>query len=435
MIVIIGGGISGLAVAWYLQKKGIEYVLLESSERAGGNILTEKTDKYLIEKGPNSLLADNEVQEIIDEIGLTDRILYPESVSKNRYIFKDGKYRKLPAGPAFLFSDFFSFNAKLSVFKEYSNKSKGDENETVASFFERRFSKEIVDNAVNPFVSGIYAGDPEQMLIRKTFPQLFDFEKEYGSIIKGFLKTKSSSGRRVSYSFHNGMQEIPDQLAKSVNIKYNSEVQSIEKGEKFIVKSNSGEYLADKVILSLPAFSAFEILSTLASSEISPLNNVHYPELAVVHTAFKKADMQAVPNGFGGLHPKKAGLYTAGCMWSSCLFPVRCPEDEFLLTSFVGGSQFEQEISYDNDTVRQNVTNELKRVYEIDGEPVFQKIHRWKKSIPQYTQKIDAAHEVLESLEKQDIYHTINWEGGVSIADCLKKGKALAEKIEKNMNK
>ncbi|MBT32360.1 MAG: protoporphyrinogen oxidase, partial [Thalassobius sp.] len=164
MIVIIGGGISGLAVAWYLQKKGIEYVLLESSERAGGNILTEKTDKYLIEKGPNSLLADNEVQEIIDEIGLKDRILYPEEVSKNRYIFKDGKYRKLPAGPAFLFSDFFSFSAKLSVFKEYSNKSKGDENETVASFFERRFSKEIVDNAVNPFVSGIYAGDPKQML-------------------------------------------------------------------------------------------------------------------------------------------------------------------------------------------------------------------------------------------------------------------------------
>ena len=434
MIAIIGGGISGLSLGWHLQKKDIPYKIFEASAHAGGNIKSEKIGDYLIERGPNSILADTELIELIKEIGLEDNILYPQDVSKNRYIFKKGKYQKLPAGPAFLFSNFFSLNAKLSVFKEYNKKSQGTENESVADFFERRFCKEIVEYAVNPFVAGIYAGDPNKLLVRKTFPQLYELEKEYGSVIKGFLKTRKSTSRKVSFSFKNGMQELPNAIAEQVNIEYTSKIESINKNENgnFVLATKDEEIEASKLVFSLPSFSAAQFLESISEYKSDIFNAVPYPKMYVIHTAFKKATIGWLPNGFGGLHPKKEGLFTAGSIWSSSLFPSRCPNDEFLFTSFVGGSQFEQQASEPKEVIQQKVTEELQKLYSIKAQPVFQELTYWENAIPQYTVETEPAHEALEELQKEGIYHCTNWKDGVSVADCLKKGKELAEKLAKS---
>jgi len=431
MIAIIGGGISGLSLGWHLHKRNIPYKIFEASNQAGGNIKSEKIGNYLIERGPNSILADSELIEIIKEVGLEENILYPQDVSKNRFIFKKGKYQKLPAGPAFLVSGFFSLQAKLSVFREYNKKSQGPENESVADFFERRFCREIVEYAVNPFVAGIYAGDPNKLLVRKTFPQLYELEKEYGSVLKGFLKTRKSTARKVSFSFENGMQELPNAMAKQVAIEYNSIVISIKKNEKgsFVLSTKNGEVEASKIVFSIPSFRAATFFSSISDYSPNIFKAVPYPKMYVMHTAFKKADMGLEPNGFGGLHPKKEGLFTAGSIWSSSLFPSRCPQDEFLFTSFVGGSQFESQASEPKEEIQQKVTEELQKLYSIKGQPVFQELTYWENAIPQYTIDTEAAHQALESFQEVGVYHCTNWKDGVSVADCLKKGKALAEKL------
>jgi oxygen-dependent protoporphyrinogen oxidase len=436
MIAIIGGGISGLSLAWYLEKKGMAYTIFEASDSVGGNIQSTKIGNYLIERGPNSLLADAELTEMVKGFGLGEQILHPEAVSKNRFIFKNGKYQKLPAGPAFLFSSFFSLNTKLAVFKEYSKKSVGPENESVAAFFERRFCKEIVEYAVNPFVAGIYAGDPAQLLISKTFPQLYELEKQYGSVIKGFLKTRKSTGRKVSYSFEQGMQALPDAMSKTLNINFGQAVKQITKSGtgQFDIKTVDQTYKADQVVLSLPSYAAANLLVDINVQASSAFSNLPYPKMKVLHTAFKKKDMGFLPNGFGGLHPQKEGLFTAGSIWSSSLFPNRCPADEFLFTSFVGGSQFEAQASQADDKVKEKVITELKDLFKIKNDPVFQELTYWEQAIPQYTEATIEAHILLDQLKGKGIYHCTNWKDGVSVADCLKKGKQLAETLAQKIS-
>ena len=179
MIAIIGAGISGLTLAYFLEKKQIPYILLESSSKVGGYIHTVKKQPYLLELGPNSLLINKETEAFIDEIGLSNELLPANEVSKNRYIFRKGKYRVLPSSPPkLLFNSFFSLKTKWAIFRETRKKPLLIQNETLSQFFKRRFGKEVVKYALDPFVAGIYAGDPSLLLLEKTFPFLREYEQQ-----------------------------------------------------------------------------------------------------------------------------------------------------------------------------------------------------------------------------------------------------------------
>ena len=232
---IIGAGISGLTLAYELQKRGIDYHLWEATNQPGGYIQSrrEEADKgsYLLELGANSLLGDPDLLLWLDELGLTPDLTFSKPVSKVRYIFRNGNYQQLPSGPpALLFSSFFSWKTKWAIFQERSNKTVSPGNETLAQFFRRRFSDEIVDAALGPFVGGIYAGDPEQLLVSETFPILLQYEKEYGSVLRGLIKNQSKTGgatlgRRQSFSFRDGMQMLPNTLASRLkNLSLNNPV-------------------------------------------------------------------------------------------------------------------------------------------------------------------------------------------------------------------
>jgi oxygen-dependent protoporphyrinogen oxidase len=259
MVTIIGAGISGLTLAYFLQKKGIDYQLLEANTEVGGYLQSQKTDKYLFEFGANSILADDEIQNFIAEIGLKDDILMPEKVSQNRYIFKKGKYRALPSKPQhLLWNTFFSWHTKYKIWQETYKKAENIENETLSQFFKRRFSQEIVDYALNPFIAGVYAGNPDELLVKKTFPMLAEFEQKYNSVIRGLIKNKGNA-RRVSFSFKNGMQQFPKKIASQLkNIILDCKITKINlltPTNTYILTTTKGNFETDKIVFTNSAFS------------------------------------------------------------------------------------------------------------------------------------------------------------------------------------
>ncbi|TAH20969.1 MAG: protoporphyrinogen oxidase [Cytophagales bacterium] len=427
MIGIIGAGISGLTLAYSLKKRNIPFFILETTDRIGGYLHSEKIGNYLLEYGANSLLCDSNILDFIQEIGLAGEVVHTNSVSKNRYIFKNGRYQILPSSPPkLIFSNFFSWKTKLAILKERNVKSKAKANETLSIFFERRFSKEIVDYTLNPFISGIYAGNPDELLVGKTFPVLAEYEQNYGSVLKGFIKN-SGAERRKSINFQNGMQTLPDRLASLVQL---GSIRKIERIEKIIKLPNNlfqiGDNQCDKLVITSPAFATAQLLQTLFPHFATALEKVHYPPMTVVYSAFKKSQVGHHLNGFGGLHPKIEKQFSAGSIWTSSVFPNRCPADEVLLTSFVGGSQYAENALLPKEILLEKLNQELCRNYQIEGKPIFQHLHHWAKAIPQYDLTINEVYRQAEGLEKENIFVCANWKDGVSVADCIRKALHLA---------
>lgn len=437
MIGIIGAGISGLSLAYHLQKLNIPYVLLEASEQAGGYIRSVQENSvnrksYTLELGPNSIMLDSEIRAFINELGLQEELLPSNDVSQNRYIFRAGKYRKLPSKPLqLLFNSFFSLSSKLAIFKERGKPKQNIENETLTHFFERRFSREIVDYALNPFVSGIYAGDPDQLLVAKAFPKLYEYEQQYGSVLKGFIKNKGAE-RRKPYSFKKGMQTLPEGIAQQLkHLNLGQAVNNIQKNHNgFVVYTNGGKsYDIKQLVIATSAPAAQTFLGDAFPAFSQALGKIYYPPMVAVHSVYKRNEVKHLLNGFGGLNPKIEGLYTSGSIWSSSVFAGRCPEEEVLFTTFVGGSQLPQNTTQSEQITLGKVHQELSENYQISNSPIYRNMYKWDKALPQYDANILEAHQIAEQLESEQVFVCANWKDGVSLPDCIKKGKKLAEQL------
>ncbi|MBD2751744.1 protoporphyrinogen oxidase [Spirosoma validum] len=445
---IIGAGISGLTVAYELQKRGVDYQLWEAADRPGGYIQSRRdqsnnqpadaTGQYLRELGPNSLLGDADLLFWLDELGLTPDILFSKPVSKARYIFRNGRYQKLPSGPiSLLFGGFFSWKTKLAILRERNNKTlspqaESTQGETLAQFFRRRFSDEIVEYALGPFVAGIYAGDPEQLLVSETFPVLLQYEKEYGSVLRGLIKNQSATGRRHSFSFREGMQMLPDALAaKLTGLSLNDPVQRIQKStDGWRVESRSGIKTVDQLVITTPTNVAAKLTGSIYPELASKLSQIAYPPMTAVHSVYKRTDVQHPLDGFGGLNPKIEGRFSSGHIWSSSVFDGRCPEDEVLFTTFVGGEANPDNARLPDEDVFSRVHQELVEGFGVKAsKPVFRAIQRWEYAIPQYNAHITAVKRPVQTVEVDSLYVCANWYGGVSLSDCIRKAQKLAEKL------
>lgn len=431
MIGIIGAGIAGLTTAYFLQKSGVPYLLLEERPTPGGYVRSVREGPYLRELGPNSLLCDSELLRFIGELGLGKELLPANAVSKARFIFREGGYRVLPTNPLqLLLSSFFSWDTKKAIWAERSNASVSPAGETLGAFFERRFSKELVDYALAPFVAGIYAGDPYQLLVDETFPSLVDYEQRYGSVLRGFLKNRRS-GRSKTVSFRNGLQTLTDTIAAQLQpeaIRYETAVRHIRRGaDEWLVETNQGDFTFDQVVVTSPAFACADFLEADQPDFAAALRAVRYPPMVLTHTVFKRADVRHPLNGFGGLNPKIEGLFTAGHIWNSSLFDGRCPRDEVLITSFVGGAQSVENAQHSDREILQKVTLELRYHFGIrPATPVYQRLYRWDRAIPQYDHAALDAQRRTEGQAVRGLHFCVNWKGGVSFADGFRKGKKLA---------
>lgn len=436
-VAIIGAGISGLSLAYYLQKLGIPYDLFEADAEVGGNMRSVRVHEYLLELGPNSVQASPELDELIRELKLEHQVQPAAEVSANRYVLRNGRYQKLPATPFSLLSNnFFSWKTKYRILQEKDIPPADYDYETITQFFERRFGPDVVGYAVNPFVTGMYAGDPDRLLLHKTFPQLKALEQNHGSVLKGLVKEQKNAGRRQVYSFKRGMSALPLAIAdKLISLHTEHRVEMITRSQgKYIISCTSpGDHSTDEynlLVLALPAHQAADLLQYTFPGMAAALQNVHYPPLAVVHSAYNRRDVGNKLNGFGVLHPHQEGAFTAGSIWSSSLFEGRCRPHEVLFTTFVGGVQSAQHAHTERTRLMQQVHQELCLLHGISAEkPNFQHAHLWRHSIPQYDLYIEDAHQMAHDLEAEGMFVAANWLAGVSVPSCIRNAKELAHKI------
>ena len=456
-VVIIGAGISGLTVAWWLSRSGVRVTVLEKDSFPGGTMRTVREGEWLVETGPNSALETTPLfGQMFRELGIQDQWQYADPSSDNRFILRGGRLHVLPMSPgAFLKSSLWSRSGKLRLLKE-PFVGRAMREETVAEFVERRLGREFLDYAINPFVAGVYAGNPEQLSVRSAFPKLYALEEKHGGLVKGMFKGRKERKRRAEvakdrakmFSFREGMQSFPDAICKSLgeSVKLSAEVISIagtagsqearHNGQSTLLvtytsKGRLSEIVADAVVLSVPSYSARALVSRISPDLASTLDRIYYPPVAEVFLGFHADQCPNPLKGFGYLVPAIEKRQILGTIWSSSLFPNRAPKGHIALTTFVGGSRQPELVDLDDSDLLRRVTGELGSIMGITGQPVFARIVRWKKAIPQYNLGYHQIIEEIESFElgHRGLYICSNYRGGIAVGDCVLNGKKTADNV------
>ncbi len=446
-VAVIGAGISGLSTAHFLKRGGAEVTVFEKNGVPGGTIGSRVMDGYLVENGPNSTSETNLViEELLSDLSIKDEMVYADESSKYRFILRGGKLNALPSGPGSFFSTkLWTLGGKLRLFGE-PFMGRAAYEESVADFVTRRLGREFLDYAINPFVAGVYAGDPTELSVRAAFPKLYALEEKYGGLIKGTIKGARERKRRPEkarissklFAFKSGMGILPTTISKSMegSVFYNTSVEIVKSdGQRFAVNfSSSGKLdsrVFDSVVLSVPAYAAAGIVRSWLPELASELAKIKYPPVAVAVLGYKRDQIKIDLNGFGFLVPEIEERKILGTIWSSSIFPNRAPEGCVELTTFVGGSRQPKIVSRTNDEIAKVSHEENAAIMKIEGEPVFRAVMKWDKAIPQYNighlAIIDAVRHV-ESLHN-GFYICSNYRDGISVSDCIANGKKTAEAI------
>jgi len=441
-VCVIGGGISGLCVAYRLRKAGVDVTLFEKGPKVGGNITTVIRDGFLYEHGPNSALASRELVDLIEELGLTNEIAKPSPNAKRRYIVRGSKLVALPSGLAdFISSKAFSGKAKIRLLKEPLVPGNSSDDESVAGFFERRLGKEIVDYAVDPFISGIYAGDPARLSVKHAFPKLFDFEKNFGSLLKGGLFSKKDKTARLpkdtprSITFRNGMQAMSDALARELggSIRLETSVEEVRKNEtgSYTVRTRPGEEIFEAVVISTPAGAAARLTGGLDDALSQALESVYYAPVSVVITGFKSEQVATDPIGFGFLVPGLEKRRVLGSLWTSSVFDNRAPEGYHIFTTFVGGSRNASLGERSESELIEIVLEELTSLMGTSGGPVLTAVKKWERAIPQYNIGYEKVIDAIEAsqADNKGFFLCSNFYKGISVGDCVKNGITTAGNV------
>lgn len=439
-VCIIGGGISGLTTAHLLRKKGIEVKLFEASLQVGGNIRSERRDGFLIEHGPNSLLRSPRLVDLIEDLDLGKDLLPAVGSAKKRFVLIDGKVQALPTGIlSFLFGDFFSFPAKIRLLKEPLVRTKSRPDESVAGFFERRLGPEILKKAADPFISGIFAGDPDQLSVSEAFPTLFEYERDYGSLLVGSFCAageKADPSFPRTFTFQYGLQTLTDALRERLGdgVRTGSAVERIEKSERrFIVRPReNGPEVFDAVIVSTKADAAAEIVNDIDADLGRRLRDVYYAPITVVRSGYSRSSVRHATDGFGFLVPRSANRKILGSIWTSSVFPDRAPRDMHLFTTFVGGARAPELSDLSDKETNDLVHAELASIMNISEPPDFKSLTRWKKAIPQYNIGYSSTVESIERFAAANpgIFFCSNFYRGISVGDCIRNAYRAADDVE-----
>lgn len=440
-IAVIGAGITGLTASWQLQNLGHEVVLFERRDYPGGSIKSVASNGWLVEYGPNTIqLKSKRILQLFEELGLRGRMIEANRDASKRFIVYNGKLFSLPSGLREAISTtLFSRKAKLRLLKEPFVAKGKNPDETLASFVNRRLGIEILDYAINPFVAGIYAGNPAQLSVRHAFPKLYNLEQSYGSLITGAINRRWKGRNEEKFkaqlvSFPKGLSELPDQLAGRLNnIRYESDVSRIQKNKAGweVIAGGVKSSLFDLVLLNIPLYRINEQLIEGGGTVADVAGLANYPPLSVIHTGYARNQVEHPLDGFGFLVPANEKRKILGSLFNSTLFPHRAPVDSVLITTFVGGSRQPEIASVDTEELKQIVAAEHRELLGVSGEAQFFDHIFWPDSIPQYTPQYDKVITAIKELEEQapGIHLAGNFRGGISLPDCIESGINLAEKL------
>jgi oxygen-dependent protoporphyrinogen oxidase len=357
--------------------------------------------------------------------------------AQNRFIVRDGKPIALPTSPpAFIKSKAFSARAKLRLLREPFITSKSDESESLGDFVERRLGREFLDYAINPFVSGVYAGDPDKLATIHAFPKLYELEQTYGSLIKGAIQGAKERKKRAEvaskdarmFTFDDGMEVLPRKLGEKLGstIRCEYPILGLERLESGRWKVGSEAY--SDVLLAIPAHAMRKLN---APFDMRPFSEIYYPPVTSLSLGFGLNQFTHDLNGFGMLIPTVEKRYSLGALFPSSIFPDRAPGGMALLTVFVGGSQTPERAEQSEEDILKYVLTDLHDLLGLDGEPDYKRFSVWPKAIPQYVVGYEKYLNLMKQIETDHpgIHFAGHYRDGISVANSIRGGLAVAERI------
>jgi oxygen-dependent protoporphyrinogen oxidase len=456
-IAIIGGGISGLAAAFALEKRrlagaSLAYVLFESSPHLGGVLVTERVDGCLVEGGPDSFLTEKPwASELCREIGLGDQLIGSNDADRKTYILVKGKLVPMPDGLMFMvptkitptmLSPLFSARTKLRMAREWFHPPhKADADETVASFVERHYGAEMVDRLADPLLSGVYGGEAAQLSVRAVLPRFAEMEASHGSLGRAMLAAhkkmapaSKAPSRSLFTSLKDGMRQMVDAVISRLPasaLQANSLVQRIQRQDSgWVVSAGYASDEFDAVIVATPATAAAELLGMASAELASELGGIQYTSSVTVNLSYEGKVRASLPPGFGFLVPRSEGKHMIAATFVHNKFPHRAPEDRALLRCFIGGAGNEQILQASDEEVVRIVREDLRQIIKVTADPLFNRVYRWKGAMAQYgvghlerLQRIESRLQQLPGVALAG-----NGYRGIGVPDCIRSGTEAASR-------
>lgn len=442
---VVGAGLTGLCVAHELHKRGADFLLVERSSRAGGQIRSYQEEGFIYESGPNTgIISHAEVAELFDDFPQLLQTARPEA--KRRFILKDGKFRPLPSGlKSAITTNLFTWRDKLRILGEPWRSAGTDADESIASLVRRRLGESYYRYAVDPFVGGIYAGDAERLVTRYALPKLYALEERYGSFVRGAMalmrKPKTERELRASkeiFSARGGLMSLTDAMASEIGDKLMLGVQGIRayyQGEKeWIVRYEQAgeayEVHCRHLVTTIGTEELADLLSPLAYGSWADIRAMRYAPIVQVVLGYKQApriDFEA----FGGLIPSCEDGELLGVLNPSASFEGRCPEGGLLLSAFLGGMRSPKLIERSDEEISLLTLSRLERVLGLEQAPDLIRIFRHERAIPQYERSTGQRLANIRTLESlfDGLYIGGNMLDGIGMPDRIKQGRQLAERV------
>lgn len=445
--IIIGGGLTGLSCAFFLKKKGLRVLVLEQKDRIGGAIRSHIENGFIYEEGPNTgVIGNSMVAELFEMLGIEPEIA--NSDAEKRLILKHNHWHPLPNGAlSFLKTPLFTISDKIKIAFEPFRKIGTDPDESVASLAARRIGQSFVDYAVNPFISGIYAGDPKRLVTRHALPKLYNLEQNYGSFIGGSIKKskepKSESGKKATrkvFSGKYGFSTLIDALGKAIcpeNIICEADKVEVSKTDNGYEVSYDcgGELVVEKtpfVISTVGAYALPAVFPFIDKASMNDLSTLNYAKVVQVAVGVDKKVIRGGYKSFGGLIPEKENKRLLGVLFPSFCFENRAPEGYVTLAVYLGGIRHPEFIEMSNAEIEVILEEELLDLFQIPKDSIhFMKIFRHSHAIPQYEKSSEVRFKTIKKLQvdNQGLIIAGNLRDGIGIADRIKQAYDVAESI------
>ncbi|MHB1938075.1 MAG: TIGR04053 family radical SAM/SPASM domain-containing protein [Acidobacteriaceae bacterium] len=452
-IAIIGGGITGLATAFYLQEYthgSIDITLIESAPRLGGKIASAQESGFVIEGGPDSFLTRKTVMlDLCRKLGLEGQLVGSNSAKRTTYVWSRGHLHPMPEGMMlmaptmvlpFLRSRLVSWRGKLRMGMEmFIPKRPKDEDESLASFVRRRLGKEALDKIAAPLMAGIFAADPEMLSMQSTFPIFLEMERKHGSLLRGILQQKRAKERipvrpgpkeaspSMFMTLRGGLQQLVDAIVSRLHpqtVLLNRHVLSVTRDqEQYRIDLSDGPcILADEIVFATPAYVTANLIREIDTVLAMKLRAIRYVSTATVSLGFESGDIEFPLDGFGFVVPHNENRQITACSWSSTKFNHRAPEGYALIRVFVGGARAEALAELDEAALVELAREELRAIMGITATPLLARTYRWHKANPQY----DVGHQARIA----DIDKIVAWHPGLHLAGAAYHGAGIPDCIQ-----
>jgi len=449
-IIIVGAGLTGLTLGYYLKKAGINFLIIEKSNRAGGVINSLTENGFTYETGPSTgVIGSLEIAELFEELEGKCELEIADKSAQKRYILKNGKWTDLPSGLiSGISTPLFTVCDKFRILGEPFRKAGTNPNESIAGLVRRRLGKSYLNYAVDPFISGVYAGDPEKLITRFALPKLYNLEQKYGSFIRGTIQKskepkipKSEKITRKVFSVKGGLVNLTHALAKEVGnesilTNCNDVKIAIQDKEYKVLFTNIDdekvEILSSKVVLTIGGYALPALLPFIPYDRIEPIKNTTYSDVVQVAVGFNSWNAKPL-DGFGGLVPGIEKRDILGILYPSAIFENRSPTGGALLSIFMGGIKKPEILTKTDKEIKEIVMKEIHSTLGEQSQPDFIKIFRHKNAIAQYDISTEQRLKAIEEIEKSypNLYLAGSIKDGIGMADRVKQAKLISEIIIK----